>query len=85
LKKALLGYAQWWTEYEFPGCKLPSWRNIEGTDIPEDCEGYGYSEFNGTYNTECFKALDSQNVVYKDLSVSNAVNRQWMWLLCNEP
>ncbi|RDW73596.1 hypothetical protein BP5796_07038 [Coleophoma crateriformis] len=69
LEKALAGYAQWWTEYEFPGY----------------CESYGYSEFNGTYNTECFKALNPRNVFYTDLTVSNAGGRQWMWLLCNEP
>ncbi|KAF1961954.1 hypothetical protein CC80DRAFT_401871 [Byssothecium circinans] len=69
VEKALEGYAKWFTEISLPGY----------------CEGYGYDEFNGTYNTECFKYLNKDNAFYKDLTVESPVNRQWMWMLCNEP
>ena len=49
------------------------------------CENYGLDGFNGTYNTECFKWSNPENPLYKDLSVENAANRQWTWMLCNEP
>lgn len=28
---------------------------------------------------------NKDNPMYTDLSVNNTVNRQWYWLLCNEP
>jgi hypothetical protein len=51
--------------------------------LPGFCEGYGY--FSGKYNTECFQALNASNPLYSDLTVRNAGNRQWNWMLCNEP
>ncbi|CAJ2507165.1 Uu.00g083510.m01.CDS01 [Anthostomella pinea] len=51
--------------------------------LPGACESYGY--FEGTYNTECFQALNASNPLYHDLTPSNAGNRQWNWMLCNEP
>ena len=53
--------------------------------MPTACENYGLDGFNGTYNTECYKWLNPENPLYKDLSVQNAANRQWTWMLCNEP
>jgi hypothetical protein len=51
-----------------------------------DCEAYGYSGFNGTYNTLCFQNLNGSNPIYKDLTVTNSGGfRQWVWMLCNEP
>ncbi|KAB5525675.1 peptidase S28 [Coniochaeta sp. 2T2.1] len=67
--KALEGYAKWFTEVELPGT----------------CEGYGYDEFQGELNIECFKMLNASNPIYHDLSLGNAGNRQWNWMLCNEP
>ncbi|KAI0002342.1 peptidase S28 [Xylariaceae sp. FL0662B] len=52
-------------------------------ELPGYCEGYGY--FNGTYNTDCLQALNASNPIYHDLSPGNAGNRQWNWMLCNEP
>ncbi|KAI0383468.1 peptidase S28 [Hypomontagnella monticulosa] len=52
-------------------------------ELPGYCEGYGY--FEGTYNTECFQALNASNPIYHDLTPGNAGNRQWNWMLCNEP
>ncbi|ORY61639.1 peptidase S28 [Pseudomassariella vexata] len=68
-KKALNGYVKWFTELVLPGY----------------CESWGYDDYDGTYNTNCFKAMNSTNVYYQDLSVDNLGGRQWMWMLCNEP
>lgn len=49
------------------------------------CESYGYKEWEGELNTMCYANLNASSPVYKDISLDNAVNRQWMWMLCNEP
>ncbi|KAI1826287.1 serine carboxypeptidase S28-domain-containing protein [Xylaria intraflava] len=51
--------------------------------LPGACESYGY--FQGQFNTECFQSLNASNPIYKDLTPGNAGNRQWNWMLCNEP
>ena len=50
-----------------------------------DCNRYGYDDWQGTYSTGCFANLNASNVAYKDLSPANAMNRQWTWMVCNEP
>ncbi|KAL2265025.1 hypothetical protein VTJ83DRAFT_7535 [Remersonia thermophila] len=69
LAKALEGYAKWMRDELIPGF----------------CESSGYPEWQGTHNTLCFQNLNASNVAYKDLSPGNWINRQWMWMLCNEP
>ncbi|KAL2132698.1 hypothetical protein VTI74DRAFT_3461 [Chaetomium olivicolor] len=69
LTKALDGYAKWVKEQLLPGF----------------CEAAGYPEWKGTYNVGCFQNLNPSNVAYKDLTPGNWVNRQWWWMLCNEP
>ncbi|KAF2716554.1 serine carboxypeptidase [Polychaeton citri CBS 116435] len=69
LDKALQGYATWFTTELLPGL----------------CESYGYPEFNGTYNTACFDTYDPSSPLFTDTSLSNEVDRQWFWMLCNEP
>ncbi|KAI1437330.1 serine carboxypeptidase S28-domain-containing protein [Xylaria sp. CBS 124048] len=53
------------------------------TYLPGACESYGY--FDGELNNECFQSLNASNPIYKDLTPSNTGNRQWNWMLCNEP
>lgn len=67
--KALEGYAKWFTEVELPGT----------------CESAGYDDWQGTYNTGCYQNLNASNPQYKDLTLGNWINRQWNWMLCNEP
>jgi len=69
LQKALAGYATWFKTVELPGF----------------CERYGYEVFNGTYNTYCFDTYDPTSPTFTDTSLSNQFNRQWEWMLCNEP
>ncbi|KAH8588627.1 serine carboxypeptidase S28-domain-containing protein [Bisporella sp. PMI_857] len=49
-----------------------------GKDV---CTYYGYEE----YDFGCYNSYDPKNVFYTDISVDNVANRQWMWILCNEP
>ncbi|KAI0480961.1 peptidase S28 [Xylariaceae sp. FL0804] len=52
-------------------------------ELPGLCESYGY--FSGANNTECLQGLNASNPIYHDLAVNNTGNRQWNWMLCNEP
>ncbi|CAM1508761.1 Fc.00g056090.m01.CDS01 [Cosmosporella sp. VM-42] len=67
--KALEGYAKWAREVLIPG----------------HCETAPYDEWKGKYNTGCFANMNASNVAYRDLTPENWANRQWNWLLCNEP
>ncbi|KAK3291587.1 peptidase S28 [Chaetomium fimeti] len=69
LTKALEGYAKFVREEVIPGY----------------CENSGYPEWEGELNTGCFQNSNPSNPAYKDLSPDNWVNRQWNWMLCNEP
>ena len=69
LDKALDGYAKW----------------VNTTLLPGFCESYGYDDFNGTYNTECFDTYNTSSPYFTDYTVRNAFDRQWLWMLCNEP
>lgn len=52
--------------------------------VPGYCESFG-TAFQGTYNTDCMDSHNASNPIYTDTSVDNAIDRQWVWLLCNEP
>ncbi|KAK7209164.1 hypothetical protein V2G26_016342 [Clonostachys chloroleuca] len=67
--KAIEGYAKWFKEELLPG----------------NCEASGYDDWQGTYNTGCFANQNSSNIIFKDLSPGNWGNRQWNWMLCNDP
>ena len=69
LEKALANYAYW----------------IKNVELPGTCESYGYDVFNGTYNTYCFDTYDPTSPLFTDTSLSNVADRQWEWMLCNEP
>ncbi|KAK0643964.1 serine-type peptidase-like protein [Cercophora newfieldiana] len=69
LQKALDGYAQWMT-------------NIL---LPSFCESYRYPEFQGSMNTLCLQQQNRSNPLFTDLAVNNTGNRQWNWMLCNQP
>ncbi|CAK7229634.1 hypothetical protein SBRCBS47491_007317 [Sporothrix bragantina] len=52
--------------------------------LPGYCESIG-SSFQGKLNTACMDSHNASNPIYTDISVDNAIDRQWTWLLCNEP
>ncbi|PHH67155.1 hypothetical protein CDD81_2924 [Ophiocordyceps australis] len=51
--------------------------------IPGSCVKTGYWSDKNT--TACYDTHDASSPVFADTSVANTGNRQWMWLLCNEP
>ncbi|KAF2501770.1 serine carboxypeptidase [Lophium mytilinum] len=53
------------------------------TVLPGFCAGYGY--FEGDYNVECFDTFNGSNPMFTDHTLSNVVDRQWVWLTCTEP
>jgi hypothetical protein len=48
-----------------------------------DCAGYGY--WTDPMDISCFDTYNASNPIFTDLTVGNAANRQWQWLLCHEP
>ncbi|KAF2756980.1 putative serine peptidase [Pseudovirgaria hyperparasitica] len=53
------------------------------TILPGFCEGFGY--FKGDLNVDCFDTYNAQNPMYTDRSLTNTVDRQWVWMTCNQP
>lgn len=45
------------------------------------CGSYGVS----TSDLSCANSHNASNPMYWDIGVDNGVDRQWIWLLCNEP
>ncbi|KAH8895932.1 endoprotease endo-Pro [Thozetella sp. PMI_491] len=76
LEKALVGYAKWTNELLIPGGKY----YLAATSA---CESYGY--WTGEDNIDCFDSYNASSPIYTDVSLDNAVDRQWEWMLCNEP
>lgn len=69
LEKALNGYAKWVSEYLLPGY----------------CAGYGYEDWTELDNIACFDSYNATSPIYTDVAVDNEIDRQWEWMLCNEP
>jgi hypothetical protein len=51
--------------------------------FPGSCEVLGY--FKGKYNAECYDSYNASNPVFTDMSLASTLDRQWQWMLCNEP
>lgn len=92
LEKALEGYANWVKTELIPGCKLNSFdekfcRSISLIKpFPQiDCAGYGYDEWSDDYSLGCFDSYNETSPIYTDVTVSNPIDRQWTWMLCNDP
>lgn len=47
-----------------------------------DCQSFGYDDEN---DLSCFNTYDFNNKMFRDYTVGNAIDRQWNWMLCNEP
>ncbi|ATY60478.1 Peptidase S28 [Cordyceps militaris] len=54
-------------------------------DIPNGCASWGYSRWTDRMELGCWVTDDFTSPVYRDTRVNNPVNRQWQWMLCNEP
>jgi hypothetical protein len=51
--------------------------------LPGYCESFGY--FSGELNTDCLDTYNASNPMFTDTSLSNTLDRQWVWMTCNEP
>ncbi|KAF3923204.1 hypothetical protein ABW20_dc0109930 [Dactylellina cionopaga] len=69
LQKALEGYAAW----------------MKHTLIPDYCKDLGYSEWTHTNDVGCFDSYNASSPLFTDTSLSNKIDRQWVWMTCNEP
>ncbi|KAK0708905.1 serine carboxypeptidase S28-domain-containing protein [Apiosordaria backusii] len=69
LEKALINYSAWF-KHEF---------------LPGACSNYGYEEWAQPNSTGCYDSYNETSPFYTDYLVSNTFNRQWFWMLCNEP
>jgi hypothetical protein len=50
-----------------------------------DCASYGYSEWTDPLDQGCFDTYNFSSPLFRDETLDNAIDRQWNWLLCNEP
>ncbi|RDW88519.1 hypothetical protein BP6252_00551 [Coleophoma cylindrospora] len=55
---------------------------VNTTLIPGYCQSYGYTD---EYELECLDTYNASMLLFTDLTVGNLGNRQWNWMLCNEP
>lgn len=55
------------------------------TDLSLDCAGYGYDEWSADDALGCFDSYNETSPIYTDVTVSNPLDRQWTWMLCNDP
>ncbi|KAK4185600.1 putative serine protease [Podospora australis] len=69
LEKALVNYAAWF-RYEF---------------LPDHCSNQGYPEWSDPLSTGCFDSHNKTHPLYSDMSYTSPLNRQWLWMTCNEP
>jgi hypothetical protein len=50
--------------------------------VTVDCQSYGYDDED---DYTCLNTYDFNNNMYRDYTVGNPIDRQWNWMLCNEP
>ncbi|KAJ5659501.1 Peptidase S28 [Penicillium longicatenatum] len=51
--------------------------------FPDSCASYGY--WTDSNSTACYDTYNASSPFFTDISVDNEIDRQWQWLLCNEP
>ncbi|RFU32281.1 hypothetical protein B7463_g4069, partial [Scytalidium lignicola] len=55
---------------------------VNTTLIPGYCQGYGYED---ERELACLDTYNASSLLFTDYTVGNAIDRQWNWMLCNEP
>lgn len=90
LEKALEGYANWVKTELLPGCMSNPSReacmsSFTNGFLCTDCAGYGYDEWSDDDSLGCFDSYNETSPIYTDVTVSNPIDRQWTWMLCNDP
>ncbi|KAF4991400.1 hypothetical protein FDECE_14055 [Fusarium decemcellulare] len=69
LEKALAGFANW----------------VRTQMIPGFCASSFPDYYSDRDDVQCFNTYNASSPLFTDQSVNNNVNRQWYWMLCNEP
>ncbi|KXX79502.1 putative serine protease EDA2 [Madurella mycetomatis] len=69
VEKALANYASWYKN-----------EYLVGT-----CNNYGYDDWSDPHSVACYDSYNETSPIFKDYSVGNRWNRQWFWMLCNQP
>ncbi|KAI1879336.1 hypothetical protein JX265_002290 [Neoarthrinium moseri] len=69
LSQALPNFAAWFTSAYLPGY----------------CDSYGYKDWSGENNVQCFDSYNTSMEVFRDWTADSAVDRPWIWMTCNEP
>jgi hypothetical protein len=82
LETALEGYATWTKTTLLPGCMFPTSSITKALLIRIDCQNYGYTDEN---DLSCLNTYNASSLLFTDRTVGNAIDRQWNWMLCNEP
>lgn len=87
LQQALPNFANWFKSIYLPGRK--SWVRLSllrtVSDQETGCDGYGYSDWTGPMNVQCWDTYNTSMQVYQDISPNNVFDRNWVWMTCNEP
>lgn len=52
--------------------------------VPGSCASYG-STWKSDSDLGCYDTYNASSPLYTDITVGNPFNRQWSWILCNEP
>ncbi|KAK2606354.1 hypothetical protein QQS21_003285 [Conoideocrella luteorostrata] len=82
-----------WVEGFWPGSNQTTAPGPEGAGLCKSLKGFAkfWREYQlpgpgacGDNTTSCYDSHDQNAPMYKDTSVENPYNRQWMWFLCNE-
>ncbi|KAH6652526.1 serine carboxypeptidase S28 [Truncatella angustata] len=69
LNKALPNFAAWYRTEYIPGY----------------CASYGYDDWSGDYNVQCWDSYNTSMQIFHDWSVDSPNGRTWVWMTCNEP
>ena len=57
---------------------------VNSTLAPGVCDSFG-DWFTGDQALGCLDTYNATNPIYTNISIDNPVDRQWTWMLCNEP
>ncbi|KAK3326997.1 serine carboxypeptidase S28 [Cercophora scortea] len=53
--------------------------------LPDNCGSYKYRDWSDPNSVGCFDTYNISSPYALDWAPNNTVNRQWMWMICNQP
>lgn len=86
LEKALANFGAWYKNEELPGGKNGfRHRGCCLVLTPPACADLGYPEWADPLSVGCYNSHNASSPTFTDWSVEGRWDRQWVWMLCNEP